>query len=88
MEEYFTPRQTDKLDNSRQYQGEPIIVATYRFGCLCCHLDADHAFYRYEITNHKGSRCPYQNILCQEGYCDECEIEKSLYNRKIDHLKK
>ena len=24
--------------------------------------------------NHKGSRCPYKLILCQEGYCNDCNI--------------
>lgn len=24
--------------------------------------------------NHKGKRCPYDNILCQEGLCSKCEI--------------
>ena len=22
----------------------------------------------------KGERCPYKDIICQEGYCDECQI--------------
>lgn len=27
---------------------------------------------------HKGERCPYSNddIICAEGFCDECEIRK------------
>ncbi len=26
------------------------------------------------ITNYKGKSCLYQPILCQEGYCSECNI--------------
>ena len=24
--------------------------------------------------NHKGLECPYKGILCQEGWCSECNI--------------
>ena len=28
-----------------------------------------------DIRNHKGEYCPYRKILlCQEGYCNECQI--------------
>ncbi len=30
---------------------------------------------------HKGEPCPYrQGVLCQEGYCSECNIRKELDN--------
>jgi hypothetical protein len=25
-------------------------------------------------VNHKGEQCQYKAILCQEGYCNECQI--------------
>ena len=27
-----------------------------------------------DIENHKGKICPYKKILCQEGYCNNCQI--------------
>jgi len=24
--------------------------------------------------NMKGKKCPYKDIICQEGYCHECQI--------------
>ncbi len=24
--------------------------------------------------NHKGTWCPYKQVLCQEGYCSECQV--------------
>lgn len=36
----------------------------------------------YKMRNRKGEWCPFADILCQEGYCDECmvylEYEKKL----------
>lgn len=29
-------------------------------------------------TNMKGKNCPLKSITCQEGYCSECEIPKSI----------
>lgn len=30
---------------------------------------------KYELpVNHKGTPCPCANILCQEGYCSECQV--------------
>ena len=26
------------------------------------------------ITNHKGQSCLYKPIICQEGYCQDCQI--------------
>ena len=26
------------------------------------------------ILNHKGTYCIYKSILCQEGFCNDCEI--------------
>jgi len=33
--------------------------------------------------NHKGEACPVKPILCQEGYCHECQI----YLDYLGHLK-
>jgi len=34
--------------------------------------------------NHKGQKCPYKDILCQEGYCSGCQVfidwSKSLWD--------
>jgi len=32
--------------------------------------------------NHKGQLCPYKNILCQEGYCSECQIYMDCVEKK------
>ena len=24
--------------------------------------------------NMKGKKCPYKDIICQEGYCKDCQI--------------
>ena len=32
------------------------------------------------MTNHKGKECPYKVILCQEGYCTECQIYTDYKN--------
>jgi hypothetical protein len=36
-----------------------------------------------DLINHKGQLCPYYNLvirngplICQEGYCSECEIAR------------
>lgn len=26
------------------------------------------------MINHKGTECLYKPILCQEGYCSECQV--------------
>ena len=26
------------------------------------------------VISKKGTQCPYKPILCQEGYCQDCEI--------------
>jgi len=26
------------------------------------------------LKSKKGQPCPYKEITCQEGYCDQCEI--------------
>lgn len=33
--------------------------------------------------NHKGERCIYKDILCQEGVCSRCNI---MENRKYDTI--
>lgn len=35
------------------------------------------------MINHKGTDCPYKPILCQEGFCQECQIYKDY----LGHLK-
>lgn len=32
--------------------------------------------------NHKGLQCPYSPILCQEGWCSECNIYKKEVNNE------
>jgi hypothetical protein len=32
------------------------------------------------LKNHKGLWCTFLNNLCQEGYCAECEIQRSAVN--------
>lgn len=32
--------------------------------------------------NHKGLFCIYKTLLCQEGYCSECEIYKRAPNEQ------
>jgi hypothetical protein len=27
-----------------------------------------------EVQNHKGQKCIYEKMLCQEGYCSECAV--------------
>lgn len=29
---------------------------------------------KMQQENHKGKQCPYENIICQEGYCSDCMI--------------
>ncbi len=26
------------------------------------------------VQSKKGQKCPYKDIICQEGYCQDCEI--------------
>ena len=30
------------------------------------------------VINHKGTECQYKPILCQEGYCSDCQIYKDF----------
>lgn len=32
-----------------------------------------------DTLNHKGQRCPYKDLFCQEGYCVGCHIYKDWY---------
>jgi len=34
------------------------------------------------MENHKGTKCIYRDMFCQEGYCSECGIKES-YERMI-----
>lgn len=27
-----------------------------------------------EVINHKGTDCKYKSIICQEGYCQDCQV--------------
>ena len=52
------------------------ILAGYRAG-----LSGEHEVYGETMEaikplepNHKGETCPYKLIICQEGYCSECQI--------------
>jgi hypothetical protein len=41
-----------------------------------------------EIINHKGEWCAYKSkhtLLCQEGYCSECEIYRK-YMKELESL--
>lgn len=54
-------------------------------GCIVKILDAHSAVQgiRREADlhlNHKGLRCPYKDILCQEGWCSECNIYRKEVN--------
>jgi hypothetical protein len=35
-------------------------------------------------VNHKGGWCPYKDIWCQEGYCQDCEIYKNKDSNKAE----
>jgi hypothetical protein len=39
------------------------------------------------MSFQKGNKCPYQQILCQEGWCSECAIflEKALAYSTIEY---
>ncbi len=33
--------------------------------------------------NYKGGRCLYESMLCQEGYCAECEVyQKQIIGKR------
>ena len=44
------------------------------------------------MENMKGTWCPYDDIFCQEGYCDEClvylEYEKKLAEKIREKIRK
>ena len=36
--------------------------------------------------NHEGKLCPYRSLVCQEGFCGECQIYQEaikMANRKL-----
>ena len=42
------------------------------------------------LTNHFGTSCPYKLLLCQEGFCTNCQIFLDYRNSdaKVDKFDK
>lgn len=38
-----------------------------------------------EELNHKGEKCLYAKILCQEGICSNCELYHIHMRLEIEH---
>ncbi len=39
-----------------------------------------------DITNHKGQQCIWKHMLCQEGYCNDCQVSIDTKKRIEDLL--
>ncbi len=38
-----------------------------------------------DMTNRKGQECVFRPMLCQEGYCVNCQVAIDAGNQEKDH---
>lgn len=75
------------MDNSKQYQGSFAGMGFSRQPHCDNLMGVNDALHSDEVSN-KGNPCIFESILCQEGYCSNCQIAidaaESKSRRPID----